>query len=202
MEANRKRSIALYSVAFFGAMLVWYVILHDPAYLGVLRRIALFNSSPTSFSLPDTSITEAKDPPITTAFPRIGVASQIRTMTPRNEHGYLLVGMGDCAACTKLDLRKLWTQTRKRHITLLVFSTGREEQIRQIASIYLRDGIDIPFYRDLNNKLSETLNSYYPGRLYYYTPEWKLRWREGGMNTDNYLFDTGRFDRVMENTKS
>ena len=202
MEATQKRSTALYSLAFAGAVVVWYVILHDPAYQGVLRRIALFTSPPASLALPDSGIAEAKDPPVATAFPHTGVALQMRTMTPSNAHGYLLVGVGDCVACTKIDLRKLYNQTRKRHIALLVFSTGEAENVRQTSAIYSRDGMNIPFYRDINNKLSETLNSYYPGRMYYYTPDWKLRWREQGANVDNYLFETGRFDRVMENTKS
>jgi hypothetical protein len=76
-----------------------------------------------------------------------------------------------------------------------------ENRTLLIRAKYSRDGIDIPFYRDINNKLSEVLNSYYPGRLYYYTSGWELRWREQGQNIDNYLFNTGRFDRVMENTK-
>jgi len=179
----------------------WYVVLHDPVYQIALRRILSFGTAPASYSLPDGGIYEAKDPPIGTPFPKTGLGAEIRRKTPPNKHGYLIAAMGDCATCTSLNLPKLYSQTKKRGITLLAFSYGEAERVQQYAAAFRREGMDIPIFYDADSKLTEAINSYYPGRLYYYTGDWKLRWRERDMHIDNYLFRTGRFDRLMENTE-
>lgn len=201
MENSRKRAATLYSVTFLLAVLVWYALLHDPAYQAILRRISLFSSPPPKISLPDSTLYEAKDPALNTPFPDTGIAAEIRSKTPPNPKGYLIAAMGDCASCTMLDLAKIYSQTRERQITLLAFASGETEKVKSLAAAFRREGIEIPFYLDAGSKLSTALNSYYPGRLYYYTSDWKLRWRERDMAIDNYLFRTGRFDRIMENTK-
>jgi hypothetical protein len=201
METGRKRGNALYGAACLLVLWAWYVVLHDPVYQGILHRWWPFGSPPMALSLPDAGVYEASDPPLGTPFPTTGLGAQIRKQTPPNQRGYLIAAMGDCATCTALSLPKLYSQTKARRISLLAFAYGEAERVRQLAASFRREGMDIPFYHDADRRLTMALNSYYPGRLYYYTSDWRLRWRERDMQIDNYLFTTGRFDRLMENTK-
>lgn len=73
-------------------------------------------------------------------------------------------------------------------------------RVHQYAAYLRSEGLDVPFYHDADGKLLRDLNAYYTGRLYYFTPDWHLRWRERDMRIDNYLFAAGRFDRIMENS--
>jgi hypothetical protein len=150
--------------------------------------------------MPDAGIYEAKDPKTGTAFPADGEAKEVRSRSISSSRGYLLALMGDCSACTRLDLVKLYRQCQPRKIQLLAIARGDKMKVQQIEQELGRDGIEVPIIFDRDSKLTEALNAYYGGRLYFYTKEWKLRWRERNWGIDNYLFKTGRFDRIMENT--
>jgi hypothetical protein len=193
MRIRRNTSKVLYSSAFVLILSAWYVVLHDPVYRGVLARLLGAGTYVRSAPMPDVSMHEAKDPPLNAAFPSVGVGNEVLAKTARNSRGYLLAAIGDCQACTALDLRKLYSQAKERGITLIAIAYGDEDQIRQYGAQYRRDGVDVPVYFDDDRKLTTALNAYYGGRLYYYTADWKQR----DMHIDNYLFRTGRFDRLM-----
>jgi hypothetical protein len=199
MQSRRTSSKVLYSSAFVLVLAAWYVVLHDPIYRGALARLAGATPYNRSLRLEDYSAYEAKDPPLNSPFPSKGVGQAILAKTRRNSKGYLVAAMGDCKGCTSLDLGKLYSQTRERGITLLAFSDGDRDRVRTFEAGYRREGLDIPVYYDLDRRLATTLNAYYGGRLYYFTSDWKLGWRERDGQIDNYLFRTGRFDRLMAN---
>jgi hypothetical protein len=191
----------LYGIAILLVLSAWYVVLTDPIYRTILPGFARQDDARKNYSLPDASVYEAKDPPIGLPLPAGETGAEIRRKTPASKHGYLLAAIGDCNSCTRLNLEKLYSQTRPRGITLVALSKGEADSVRQFGAGLRRNGVDIPLYWDRDGRLSASLNSYYPGRLYYFTPDWKLRWRERDYLIDNYLFRTGRFDRLMRNTQ-
>jgi hypothetical protein len=175
-------------------------VLHDPIYRDTFPRLFGIASSAPAIPLPDAGVYEAKDPPTGALLPSVGAGAEIRAKTPPGRAGYLVASMGNCTSCTRLDLTKLYRQARPRRIALLGFASGEPERARQLAVSLARDGVDVPIYFDRNAKLTAALNGYYSGRLYFFMPDWKLRWRERDWGIDNYLFSTGRFDRIMRNT--
>jgi hypothetical protein len=205
MPATRNQTIPLrrrllYGLAIIAIAAAWYVVLTDPAYRFTILRAA--GATPTTPPYPalNAGALEQKDPPLGSELPRIGVGKDIRIASKPSRGGYLLAFIGDCASCSKLDLEKLQSQTRARGITLIVLSNGEDSRVTAMGESLRRIGVDVPIYRDPDNRLASVLNTYYAGRLYYFTPAWRLRWRERDFGVDNYLFRTGRFDRLMRNT--
>jgi hypothetical protein len=179
----------------------WWVVLNDPVYRHSLPHL-FGNSTPSQASpLPDAGIYEAKDPPLGSELPRNETGVEIRAKASSKNRGYLVAALGDCGSCTRLDLTKLYQQCRPRQISLMGFAHGDASKAKKLATELARDGVDVPIFFDKDSKLTGALNAYYAGRLYFFTADWKLRWRELDWNIDNYLFSTGRFDRIVGNTQ-
>lgn len=195
---SRLRWLAVMGIAL--TAWAWYVVLHDPVYQRSFP--VLFGIAPRAPVLPtpDASVYEAKDPAAGAPLPRVGAGPEIRARSPRSRGGYLLACLGSCSSCSRLDLARLYGQARPRHVSVLAFASGEAESVRGLAAALARDGVEVPVYIDSDARLAGALNGYYPGRLYYFTPDWRLRWRERDWGIDNYLFTTGRFDRILRNT--
>lgn len=199
--AERRGKALLLSLATIALVAAWVVMLRDPFYRDRLR--ALFARSSVSVRPPpmDYAVHEANDPPLGSVLPATAASETIRRTVPVSRQGYLVASLGSCDSCTTLSLRRLYEQTRPRGITLLAIAHGEPERIQEIASSYRREGMDIRLIEDADRRLTAALNAYYIGRLYYFTRDWRLRWMERDGRIDNYLFKTGRFERLMEHTR-
>jgi|GEM_PF-5028027 len=200
-EPASRRLKALTAVAAVCALVAWYVVLTDPYYRDRLLVALSSRTARAAPDLPDPATYEVHDPALGSPFPQMALGREIRRKLRPSSHGYLVAAMGDCSSCTSLSVPKLYSQTRKRGITLLAVVGGEAARIRDYVAYLHREGLDVPVFRDSDGKLLAGLNAYYAGRLYYYTPGWRLRWRERDAHIDNYLFTTGRFSRIMENAK-
>jgi len=193
------RRKALYAIAITTIAAAWYVVLTDPVYSTSLH------SRPSTSPMRDLNATldgsayEIKDPRTGSQLPAAGIGKEILAQADRTAKGYLLALIGDCGTCSKVNVEKLVQQSRERKIQLLLLSNGDKDQVAHFAMALRRNGLDVPLFRDADGETWRWMNCYYPGRLYYFDRHWKLVWRERDYLIDNYLFSTGRFDRLVRN---
>ena len=200
MTTQSRRSVgtALIVVAAVAVALAWCTVLYDPYYRAATASILRRERSPAPAVL-DGSVFEAKDPSVGSPLPHVAAGDALRRAAGPASGGFLVAGLGDCASCSQLVLEKLYRPARKRHIAVVAFSYGEERDLVAYRVQLRRQGLDVPVVRDAGRSLTVALNSYYSGRLYWYDRHWRLRWRERDLSVDNYLFQTGRFDRLMRN---
>lgn len=196
------RSVVLAAVAGIAPVSAWVTVLSDPCYRATLVAFRLPGRRELPAPVPlDSAVAEARDPAPGSQPPDCAALTAIRHGLRPGAKGVLVAALGDCGSCCRLNLAKLYPHARRHGLAMAVFSDGTAADVQAYREGLHREGIDIPIVRDDGHRLTTALNAYYPGRLYWFTPTWRLRWREQDQKVDNYLFQTGRFDKIAGNTE-
>lgn len=192
--------VALLILACVGLGIAWVTVLSDPYYRASLAALRPRSAAPAAPTPVDALAEEARDPLPGTPLPRCNGGDMLRRLVHPGPNGVLVAAMGDCGSCCRLNLAKLLPQARRHGLAIVAFSDGAIENVEAFRQLVHRDGSDIAVVHDADHLLTRGINAYYGGRLYWYTPRWRLRWREQDTKVDNYLLQTDRFDAISRNT--
>lgn len=144
----------------------------DPL-LAARLAMLLDRDRPVPRSEPSWRLMEASDPAIGTGLPDTAAAKEIRRRAGRSRAGYLLVGVGDCMSCISFEFKPWRKSAGDFRVQLIAFSGGSAHAIEDLKRAV---GDAIVVVRDPQNRLTNALNAYWGGRVYYFDRSWRLRW--------------------------
>ncbi len=137
------------------------------------------------------------DLPLGIQMPEVSAGAVIRKQTPFSSKGYLVVGLGDCAACIRFDFAKWQRDAAKRHVPLIGFTSATQEQL---AAYRRAEKPRVPIFMDKGNLFNTSLNSYWSGRVFYFDKDWRLRWRMEGFSNVYSLEQQPDLPKILKET--
>ncbi len=122
---------------------------------------------------PQTWSHALSDPPLGSAFPQLGNSERPVMGDPGECRGFLVVPVGNCSSCLKVDLQAWSKSSSEIGLKLVLVSTGIDEQVR----VFQREHkIDSPIVRDPRGEITKKLNAFWTGRPYLFGRNGKLAW--------------------------
>ena len=142
---------------------------------------------------------EKRDPELGTTLPQNTIGASIRAVVRPGKSGYLLVFVGDCTACIKVDFPVWAKKAREHNVQIVGLTQARRERILELQSQLSELNVQMPIISDPNNEVISVLNSYYTGRAYLFSPTWRLEWMAHSLNSESSFWGHKAFQTALEN---
>jgi hypothetical protein len=117
----------------------------------------------------------ASDPQIGSQVTHPAFRAKVRRAAASVPVGFLLVALHDCASCVRTDFAARDREALSRGLTPIFISTASEDSIKDFRTDRKLIG---PIIRDEDGVLHKRLNSFWRGRSYLFSPDWRMLWIE------------------------
>jgi len=158
-------------------------------------------SRPTLNDLLHPQEQEKRDPELGTTLPENATGAALRAAVRPGKSGYLLIFVGDCTGCLKVDFPRWAKKARQHNVQLVALTQVPRERIGELQSQLNQLNVQAPIVSDPKVEVISAINSYYGGRAYLFSPRWQLEWMAHTLNSDVSFWDTPAFLKALEEAR-
>lgn len=99
--------------------------------------------------------------------------NELEKLARPSKVGYLVISVGECAACLGMDLKTVQHQAAAEGLSTVLLTTSSAGAAKRFLQ---EDGLHMPICSDTDEKLSQGLNVLWPGRSFLFSSHWQLIW--------------------------